>query len=224
MLKVLYEDNHVIVVDKPAGFLVQPDGSDAPCIMDTIKEYIKETYHKPGNVFLGLVHRLDRNVSGVVLFAKTSKGASRLSEQFRLHSIKKTYQALVEGNIKGEIESKITLKNYMKKDEKILKSIVFDTEQSGSQYAELSFTKLISDDNKSLVQIDLETGRFHQIRSQLAHIGHPIIGDVKYGSRIKMEDHEILLRACKLEFDTATDTKRVVVETEPIDFNAVAFE
>jgi len=132
MVKVLYEDNHLIAVFKPAGILVQGDETGDECLMDEVKAYLKEKYNKPGQVFLGLLHRLDRPVSGVVLFAKTSKGATRLSEQIRNHSVKKTYQCLVEGKPKKE---KGTLINWLRKDEQKNKTTVFDVERGDAFYA-----------------------------------------------------------------------------------------
>lgn len=214
-LIVLYEDNHLIVVNKPAGILVQGDDSGEESLMDVVKSYIKEKYQKPGNVFLGLVHRLDRNVSGVVLFAKTSKGASRISEQFRNHTTKKIYHARVAGvpqNKKG------TLKNYLRKNEQNLKAEVFDIPTPGADEAILDYELVSSNSKSSILKISLRTGRFHQIRAQLAHIGHPILGDIKYGSLEKYSDQHIDLCATALTFDLATadmahpeTTRRTVV-------------
>jgi 23S rRNA pseudouridine1911/1915/1917 synthase len=147
-LQVLYEDNHLIAVYKPAGLLVQADKTGDICLMDQVKEFLKEKYDKKGNVFLGLLHRLDQPVSGIVLFAKTTKGASRLSEQFRNHTIKKVYQALVEG--KPEMP-KATLVNYLKKNNEKNKVTVFDREVKDSLYAELSYKILKSNNKYSLL-------------------------------------------------------------------------
>lgn len=211
MLKVLYEDNHLIAVYKPAGVLVQADKGGEPCLMDEVKEYLKEKYKKPGNVFLGLLHRLDRPVSGIVLFAKTSKGASRLSEQFRNHTIEKIYHAEALGHPQKD---KGTLINYLIKDENKNKVAVFDKEMPGSQRAELDYEVIKKDGKNSILKIILKTGRSHQIRSQLAHIGHPIKGDLKYGAPDPLLDKSIALSAVSLTFETATsnETKTISIE------------
>jgi len=200
-IRILYEDNHLIAVFKPAGVLTQGDNSGDACLMDDVKKYLKEKYKKPGNVFLGLLHRLDRPVSGIVLFAKTSKGASRLSEQIRNHQIKKEYTALVEGALK---EKKGVLENYLLHDEKTNKAKIFDQPTPGAQKAKLSFEMTGKKGNNTLVKIDLETGRHHQIRAQFAHLGHPIVGDVKYGAKSARPAGAIALCATGLEFKTAT--------------------
>jgi len=212
MLKVLYEDNHLIAVYKPAGVLVQGDSTGDICLMDEVKKYLKEKYNKPGQVFLGLLHRLDRPVSGVVLFAKTSKGASRLSDQIRGHKVKKIYQALVEGVL---IDKQGTLINWLIKDEKINKVELFDFEKSGALYAELDYKVLKSDGKNSLLEINLKTGRPHQIRSQLEYIGHPIIGDLKYGAKYPNPDKSIYLCATSFTFKTATGEEIKTVAVRP---------
>lgn len=201
--EVLYEDNHLIAVKKPAGMLIQEE------LLPLVKKYLKNKYQKPGNVFLGLLHRLDRNVSGIVLLAKTSKGASRLSEQFRDHTTEKIYHALVEGVPKSP---KGTLKNYLVKDEKANKVAVFDTEGPGSLYAELSYEVVKTEGTTSLLKIYLKTGRPHQIRAQLSHIGCPIVGDVKYGATKAFPDQSLKLMATELHFDTATEGKRQIIK------------
>ncbi len=211
-MKILYEDNHLIAVFKPAGMLVQGDETGDECLMDEVKKYLKETYHKPGNVFLGLLHRLDRPVSGIVLFAKTSKGASRLSEQFRNHEVKKIYQALVEGELK---KSEETLVNFLIKDEGKNKVKVFDTNVGGSLRAELSYKTISRDGKNTLVEIELKTGRPHQIRAQFAHSGHPLVGDVKYGASAALPDKSIALCAVRLMFKLATSEELKTVEVEP---------
>lgn len=211
-LKVLYEDNHLIAVFKPAGILVQGDKTGDVCLMDEAKKYLKEKYNKPGNVFLGLVHRLDRPVSGIILFSKTSKGASRLSEQFRNHQVKKEYQALVEGNLK---KSKDTLINYLLYDEKTNKTQVLDKEKPGSQYAELDYEALEKRGENTLLKINLKTGRHHQIRIQLSHIGHPIVGDKKYGSKMPYKEGQVALCAVSLTFQTATGDETKIIAVKP---------
>jgi 23S rRNA pseudouridine1911/1915/1917 synthase len=204
-MDILYEDNHLIAVLKPTGVLVQGDESGEPCLMDEVKEYLKEKYQKPGNVFLGLIHRLDRNVPGIVLFAKTSKGASRLSEQFREHSIQKIYHAVVEGQLE-KIEG--TLRNKLEKDEHAMKAIV---SQHGKE-AVLSYRVIKKIEGNTLVEVTLKTGRFHQIRAQFASIGHPLVGDVKYGARSPLPNQEIALAATKLIFKKAVRDEQVIVE------------
>jgi 23S rRNA pseudouridine1911/1915/1917 synthase len=197
-IKVLYEDNHLIAVYKPAGTLVQGDSSGERCLMDEVKDFIKKRDKKPGNVFLGLIHRLDRHVSGIVLFSKTSKGASRISEQFREHTVEKIYEAWVEGTLR---EKRATLKDMIKRD-------------GDEQYAELSY-KVIEEEkkeNKSLLRVELKTGRHHQIRIQLSRLGHPILGDVSYGAKKSFSDQHIELSAVELRFTKATEDERVIVK------------
>lgn len=201
----LYEDNHIIAVYKPAGVLVQGDESGDRCLMDEVKGYLKEKYQKPGNVFLGLVHRLDRNVSGIVLFAKTSKGASRLSEQFRAHSIKKIYHALVEGHLK---EKEGMLKDKLDKDERAMKAVISDQ----GKEATLTYRVVKEIGSNTLVEIELGTGRFHQIRAQFSHAGHPILGDLKYGAHSPLVNQEIALAATKVVFKKAVGEDLVTLE------------
>lgn len=210
-MKILYEDNHLIAVYKPAGILVQGDDTGDKCLMDEVKEYLKEKHKKPGNVFLGLLHRLDRPVSGIVLFAKTSKGASRLSEQFRNHSVQKIYHALVE---KAPKQKSGTLVHYLKKDEKQNYTTVFDEPTDGALRAELDYEIVEAQNFASLLRIHLKTGRSHQIRAQLAHIGCPIVGDTKYGSKIKYKDGQIALCATEFSFETATTKERKVISID----------
>ncbi|MBU1613432.1 RluA family pseudouridine synthase [Patescibacteria group bacterium] len=215
MLNVLYEDNHLIAVFKPVGVLVQADKGGEKCLMDEIKDYLKKKYDKPGNVFLGLLHRLDRPVAGIVLFAKTSKGASRLSEQFRDHKVNKIYHALVIGKPK---KSRGILINYLIKNEQKNKVKVFDKEVSGSQRAELEYEVIKTNDKNSILKIILKTGRSHQIRSQLAHLDCPIVGDIKYGAPEPLPDKSIALVATEISFRTATgdDLKTIKID---IPFN-----
>ena len=205
-LKVLYEDNHLIVVFKPAGLLVQGDASGAICLMDIVKEYLKEKYGKPGDVFLGLVHRLDRPVSGIVLFAKTSKGASRVSEQFRSHDVSKIYTAVFEGLLPKDED---VLEVYIRKDEKLRKAFVSEKTTEDAQKASLSYKVLHREKDRTWAKIELHTGRFHQIRATFAFIGHPIIGDSKYGAKMKYKEGEIALCATELSFKTATGDKEI---------------
>lgn len=220
-VKVLYEDNHVIAVYKPAGLLVQADITGDKSLIDIVKEYIKEKHNKPGNVFLGLVHRLDRNVSGIVIFGKTSKGAARLSEQFRSHEIKKIYHAIVEGQIKPD---KGRLISYLKKDEEKRIAFVSESPREGYDESELYYETIKISPKYSLLKIELKTGRFHQIRAQLSAIGHPVVGDKKYlptGRKPEyLKDGSIALCATELVFKTATteETKKIEIDI-PSEWN-----
>lgn len=201
-LKVLYEDNHIIAVVKPAGVLSQGDSSGEKSIIDDVKKYLKDKYKKPGNVFLGLLHRLDRPVEGIMLFAKTSKGASRLSEQFRNHTIEKTYQAIVIGKPQKE---RGVLTNKLGKDTKSMKAREFDD----GKEAKLFYEMIKSNGNYSLLKIKIDTGKFHQIRSQLSLAGLPILGDIKYGAKEPLPNEVIALCATHISFKAATEEKMV---------------
>lgn len=181
-LKVIYEDNHIIVVEKPANIPSQGDKTGDLDMLTIIKAYLKEKYNKPGNVYLGLVHRLDRPVGGVMVFAKTSKAASRLSEQVREKVFKKKYLVIVNGKFE---EKKGTLKDYLLKNERLNKSRVVEEGTKSSKYAELDYEVLKYDkeQNLSLLKINLHTGRHHQIRVQLSSRDHSIYGDAKYNGR-----------------------------------------
>lgn len=181
-LKVIYEDNHIIVVEKPANIPSQGDKTGDLDMLTIIKAYLKEKYNKPGNVYLGLVHRLDRPVGGVMVFAKTSKAASRLSEQVREKVFKKKYLVIVNGKFE---EKKGTLKDYLLKNERLNKSRVVEEGTKNSKYAELDYEVLKYDkeQNLSLLKINLHTGRHHQIRVQLSNRNHSIYGDAKYNGR-----------------------------------------
>jgi len=210
-MHVLYEDNHLIAVYKPAGVLVQGDASGDRTLMDDVKDYIKKKYNKPGDVFLGLLHRLDKPTSGIILFARTSKGASRLSTQFRNREIKKTYHALVEGKLE---KTSGTLINYLRKNDAKYRMEVFDDETKDSKRAELDYTVVDVIRNNTLVKINLKTGRKHQIRAQFAHSGHPVVGDVKYGAEHKLQDGSIRLCATTLQFTTATGGEEKTIEID----------
>lgn len=214
-VKMLYEDNHLIAVHKPAGILVQGDESGDVCLMDMVKEFLKEKYQKPGKVFLGLIHRLDRPVSGIVLFAKTSKGASRLSEQFRAHTVTKIYHALVEGAFS---KKEGVLANYLLKNTEKNFVTVYDTPYGDAKKAELFYRVIGKKGENTVVEIELKTGRSHQIRSQFAHIGHPLVGDTKYGSKQPFKPGALALSAVKLEFDQPVTGERIVIK-ESESFN-----
>jgi Pseudouridylate synthases, 23S RNA-specific len=195
-VKVLYEDNHLIVAIKPAGVLSQSDGSNAPDMLTILKAYIKDKYQKPGEVYLGLVHRLDRPVSGVMVFARTSKAASRLSEQIRTRRVEKIYRCVVNGVLEGEGR----LENFISKDEASNTVTVSDVEKPGFKASYLDYRALASKDGMTLVEVKLGTGRSHQIRAQMAHAGHPLIGDQKYGKKDN-RTKDIALEAYKLSFE-----------------------
>ena len=183
-LKVIYEDNHILVVEKTPNIPSQGDKTGDTDMLSLCKEYIKEKYKKPGNVYLGLVHRLDRPVGGVMIFAKTSKAAGRLSDQIREKVFKKKYLAVVDGKLK---EKKGFLEDYLYKDERNNMSKVVKPEKKNAKKASLDYEVLFYDEVKdlSLVKVNLHTGRHHQIRVQLSHFGHSIFGDQKYGIRGK---------------------------------------
>ncbi len=195
--QIVFEDNHLLVINKKAGQLVQGDKTGDLSLLDLIKNFIKVRDQKPGNVFLGLVHRIDRPTSGLVIYAKTSKALSRLTQMVKNREIKKTYWAVVP---KTEIPKKQRLINYLQKNEKNNKATVFPKATEGAKEAILNYELIKTLDNFQLLEVDLETGRHHQIRAQLAKIGVPIKGDLKYGSARSNPDGGIHLHARALEF------------------------
>ncbi len=207
--KVIYEDNHLLVVEKPAGLLTQPAPNQPESLESWAKQWIKETHQKPGNVFLHAVHRLDKPVSGLVLFAKTSKALERLNASVRAKEFQKTYAALVE----GELTTGTTLVHYLLHSEHHAQVVVKNHPQA--KEARLSYKLLELRKHTSLIEIDLETGRYHQIRLQLSHVGHPIIGDTKYGSRMSFEG--IALHHTRLQI-THPVTKESLCFDSPIPF------
>jgi 23S rRNA pseudouridine1911/1915/1917 synthase len=196
-LKILYEDNHIIAINKPAGALVQGDKTGDSPISDAVKLYIKEKYDKPGDVYLGVTHRIDRPVSGVLLYARTSKALTRLNEMFRTKEIQKTYWAVVQNKPPKDEDH---LVHWLKKNEAKNMSYASLTETKGSLKCELDYKWIGSSDNYYLLEINPHTGRHHQIRVQLSTIGCPIKGDVKYGARRGNKDASIHLHARKIEF------------------------
>lgn len=196
-LQVLFEDNHIIIINKRAGDITQGDKTGDKPLSDVVKDYVKDKYNKPGNVFIGTVHRLDRPTSGIVIFARTSKALERLNKMLRDKTINKTYWALVKNKPKKESD---TLIDFLKKDTKKNKSFVYKKEIEGSKKATLHYKTIKKLDNYTLLEIDLETGRHHQIRTQLSFIGSPIKGDLKYGFDRSNKDGSISLHARKIEF------------------------
>ena len=196
-LQVLFEDNHILIVNKRAGDITQGDKTGDKPLSEVVKEYVKDKYNKPGNVFIGTVHRLDRPTSGIVIFARTSKALERLNKMLRDKVIQKTYWAIVKNQPKVKSD---TLTNFLKKDSKKNKSFVYKKEIEGSKKATLHFKVIQQLDNYSLLEVDLETGRHHQIRTQLSHIGSPIKGDLKYGFDRSNKDGSISLHARKINF------------------------
>lgn len=205
-LKVIYEDNHIIVVEKPVNIPSQGDKTGDTDMLTIIKEYIKEKYNKPGNVYLGLIHRLDRPVGGVMVFAKTSKAAARLSEQVREKEFQKSYLVIVDGKMEKEKE---TLEDYLLKNEKTNTSKVVKEGTKNSKYASLDYEVLKYDKelNLSVLKILLHTGRHHQIRVQLSSRGHSIYGDQKYGGR--GHGKQIALWAYKLQISHPVSKEKI---------------
>lgn len=205
MINIIYEDNHLLVVEKKVNIPVQQDSSNDPDLLNILKDYIKQKYKKTGNVYLGLVHRLDRPVGGIMVFAKTSKAAERLSEQIRNHTFQKEYHAIVIGNVK----EKEILKDKLLKDQK--NNIV--TVSPNGKESELEYTKIKSKNNMSLVKINLKTGRSHQIRVQFSSRNHPLYGDQKYNKQAKPKE-QIALFASKISFIHPTTKEQLNFELE----------
>ena len=211
MINVLYEDNQVLVVQKPQNVPTQEDESEDEDLLSMCKQYIKEKYNKPGNVFLGLVHRLDRPTGGVIVFARNSKSAKRLSEQIQNGTLKKTYIAIVEGEPRKRLAH---LTNYLKKDEKKNKVFICPESEDGAKRADLEYTVLDTVNDLSLLQVKLFTGRSHQIRVQLSTIGNPIASDVKYGAK-ERGTKKLSLWAYKLEFEHPTKGEKMTFISLP---------
>jgi 23S rRNA pseudouridine1911/1915/1917 synthase len=219
-LLVLHEDNHLIIVNKRPGDIVQGDKTGDKPLSDVVKEYIKDKYNKPGNVYLGTVHRLDRPTSGVVIFARTSKALERLNKMLREKKIQKTYFAVVKGHLKKKED---TLVNFLKKNPKNNKSTAYSEEIDGSKKSILHYKVIKELDNYSLLEIDLETGRHHQIRCQLSTIGFPIKGDLKYGFSRSNKNGSIHLHARKISF-THPVSKELIEITAPLPKNDSIWE
>lgn len=208
-MTVVYEDNHIIVVNKTASEIVQADKTGDTPLSETVKQYLKEKYQKPGNVFLGVTHRLDRPVSGLVIFAKTSKALTRLNEMFRTGGVKKTYWAIVK-NPPKEPEGELT--HFLVRNEKQNKSYAYDKEVPNSKKAVLDYRLIGRSENYYLLEVDLKTGRHHQIRCQLAKMGCPIKGDLKYGSPRSNPDGSICLHARRVRFVHPVSKEQIVLE------------
>jgi 23S rRNA pseudouridine1911/1915/1917 synthase len=211
-MKVLYEDNHIIVINKAAGEIVQGDKTGDKSLCDTMKAYIKEKYAKPGNVFIGLPHRLDRPVSGIVVFAKTSKALERLNRMFSEGSVKKIYWALTKG-IPQPAEAE--LESWILRNEKMNKSFSYPKEVKGSKRAVLHYRLAAASQNYNLIEVELKTGRHHQIRCQLSSIGCPIKGDLKYGAQRSNPDGSISLHARYIEFVHPVSKEQIAI-TAPL--------
>ncbi len=205
-MTVVYEDNHIIIVNKSAGEIVQGDKTGDKPLAETVKDYIKEKYHKPGNVFLGVVHRLDRPVSGLVVFARTSKALARMNEMFRDGRVEKTYHAIVCARPKVPAA---TLSDWLVRNEKQNKSYAYATEKPGSKRAVLDYELLKSSERYFLVGVRLHTGRHHQIRCQLSHAGMCIKGDLKYGAPRSNPDGSISLHARSVAFEHPVTHERI---------------
>ena len=211
-MTVVYEDNHVIIVNKSSSEIVQGDKTGDKPLSETVKEYIKEAYAKPGNVFLGVVHRLDRPVSGLVLFARTSKALPRLNDMFRNGEVRKTYWAIVKD---APPQPSGTLEHWLVRNEKQNKSYAYDREVPNSKKAILNYRVIGRSDNYYLLEVDLKTGRHHQIRCQLAKMGCPIKGDLKYGAKRSNPDGSISLHARSINF-THPVSKKPIEAVAPV--------
>jgi 23S rRNA pseudouridine1911/1915/1917 synthase len=213
-LQVLFEDNHLIAVNKLPGEIVQGDKSGDMPLSEKIKTYLREKYKKPGEAFIGVAHRIDRPVSGAILFSKTSKSLARLNEIIRSRAMKKTYWAVVK-NIPQEKEGKLI--HFLERNERMNKSFAFEEEKGKRQRAELDYRLLVSTENYHVLEIDLITGRHHQIRCQLAAIGCPIKGDLKYGAERSNKNGSIHLHARKIEFIHPVKLNPVVITAKTPD-------
>ncbi len=215
-MKVVYEDNHIIIVSKSSGEIVQGDKTGDVPLSDIVKQYIKDKYHKPGNVFLGVVHRLDRPVSGLVVFAKTSKALSRLCNMFRDGDVHKTYWAITKNQPK---QAEGTISTWLVRNEKQNKSYSYDHEVPNSKKAILKYRLVGHTDNYSLLEVNLLTGRHHQIRCQLASIGCVIKGDLKYGAPRSNPDGSISLLAHRIQFVHPVSKEKIDVLAPTPDDN-----
>jgi 23S rRNA pseudouridine1911/1915/1917 synthase len=214
MLDILYEDNHIIAVNKKPSDIVQGDKTGDEPLSEKIKQYLKTKYNKPGDVYLATIHRIDRPVSGVLLFGRTGKAADRLSRLFREREVKKTYWAVVKNKPPAGSGNLI---HYLQKNEKQNKSYPFNSEKKGALRSELEYKLLGASDNYYLLEVKPLTGRHHQIRAQLAAIGCPVKGDIKYGFDRTNKDASIHLHAYKIEFVHPVKKEKVIITAQPPD-------
>ena len=219
-MEVVYEDNHIIIVNKQSGEIVQGDKTGDRPLSDIVKDYIKEKYQKPGAVFLGVVHRLDRPVSGLVVFARTSKALTRLNKMFAEGQVHKTYWAIVERGEKPEVRGEWrTLENWIVRNEQQNKSYAYDHEVPRSKHALLRYRTIGVGERYDLVEVQLMTGRHHQIRCQLSTMGCPIKGDLKYGAKRSNPDGSISLNAHRIEFIHPVSKEKISMESPLPDDN-----
>ncbi len=211
-LEILYEDNHIIAVNKKAGDIVQGDKTEDKPLSEEIKAYIKKKYNKPGDVYLGIIHRIDRPVGGVIVFAKTSKALVRMNKLFQDREVQKTYWAVVE---KLPKENEEVLINYLKKNQEKNRSRAYDKEVKGSKMSELHYKLEGRSKNYFYLEVEPKTGRHHQIRVQLSHMGCPIKGDVKYGANRTNRDGSIHLLARSIEFMHPVQKKKMSIRANP---------
>jgi len=207
--RIIFEDNHLIAVNKLPGELAQGDRTGDQPLLEKVRDYLRLKYEKPGNVFTGLIHRLDRPTSGVVLFARNSKALARMNKVFEKREVEKKYWAVVGGVLDKQED---TLVHFLKKDEKRNKALFFGSEKSGAKKAVLNYRVIKNIDHYTLLEVSLETGRHHQIRAQLSAIGHPIKGDLKYGFPRSNRDASICLHAKFLKFDHPVSGEEIVLE------------
>lgn len=209
MCEVIFADNHILIANKPAGLLTQPDDTGSDSLEAQAKKWVKQTYHKEGNVFLHAVHRLDKPVSGLVLFAKTSKALSRLNEQMRNQEIQRVYIAEIEGVLpykEGKLDHYLVHKEH--------KAVVGQKEDPEAKHARLTYEVLQTSSHTTCVRIELETGRYHQIRAQFSAIGHPVVGDFRYGAK-KRVDEQIHLHCAKLSLKHPVTQEVATFESSP---------
>lgn len=220
-LDILYEDNHLLIINKPSGLPSQGDNTNDLCAVDRVKDYIKHEYNKPGNVYAGLVHRLDRPTSGCLMLCKTSKALTRMSEQFKKRQVKKCYLAVVDEPVK---HSTMHLENYLYKDKKVNQVRVVAQSHRESKHALLNTELIATLKRHSLLKVFPHTGRSHQIRVQLAHVGLPLVGDVKYGGRKHMDRRAICLHSYQLGFTHPVTKEEILVTSVPNHGHWKAYE
>jgi len=211
-LDILFEDNHLIIVNKRCGVLVQGDKTGDTPLLELVKKYIKDKYSKKGNVFLGLVNRIDRPVSGIVIFAKTSKALSRMNDKLKNRQIKKFYWLFISNKFKSNEGS---LEGWFKKNKKINKSYFYKEEINNSKYGSLNYRMIKKLENYFKIEVDLITGRHHQIRCSFSEIGFPIVGDIKYGSKRTNKDGGIYLHAREVNFIHPVSKEEIIIKADP---------